>query len=101
MGGSSRERRGVRQSSGAFSWRSSDARSSVALLRYVRFHSKAAEDCRSPRPGGGLKGLLADGQIFFYGGYAAGADCGVLGVGTNIGFPMPATLAFLAVSFGN
>ena len=41
------------------------------------------------------RGILSGG--LFHGFHAAGADGGMLRTGADIGFPMPATLAFLSI----
>ncbi len=46
-------------------------------------------------------GSAGSGGVLFDSFDAAGADGGMIGVGADIGFPVPATLAFLAVGVDN
>ena len=44
--------------------------------------------------------IKSAGQVFFHRRDATGADGGMLRIRADIGFPMPAALAFLAVGLG-
>ena len=78
-----------------FHWGKEAARVPITAFGFYIFKRKA--------PVAGNTGMRqrSASQVFLHGGDAADADGGVAGIGTDIGFPMPATLAFLAVGFND